>query len=339
MQFLDEEVQGALMAQKIRGDATPSMDFLPTAAAFYVNTKTKKSKKRGHPTSQTFCVYCEDTDHWGQDFQGVNDVKTRSEKLKATNRYFLCLRRGHNRSQCYKRGKAFSARCKEEHHISICNRDNLRTSVGKIGVTTPDLTFLTARTCIKKLTRCILDGGIQSSFIHSSLTGTERHRQEEPGDHNFEASSSTEKYRRQDDFDIMRYMTRARVSVAAFESHNTYSAQPTPPKDIRVMPSFNKIKLADPQDDCDDALPIETFIGSDYYWKIITMERPIRVSPSLVLLPTIFGYIFSGNTPALERTKFQFIIFHSLSMRYQMNLSATFGTERQLGSKNINRAL
>ena len=93
----------------------------------------------------------------------------------------------------------------------------------------------------------------------------------------------------------MGYTTGARVSVAAFESHNTYSAQPTPPKDIRVMASLNKIKLADPQDDCDDALPIEVLIGADYYWKIVTMERPIRVSLSLVLLPTIFGYILSGN--------------------------------------------
>ena len=56
-----------------------------------------------------------------------------------------------------------------------------------------------------------------------------------------------------------------------------YSAQPTPPKDIRVMSSLNKIILADPQDDCDDDLPIEVFIGADYYWKIVTMERPIRV--------------------------------------------------------------
>ena len=111
----------------------------------------------------------------------------------------------------------------------------------------------------------------------------------------FEASSSTAKYRRQVDFDIMGYTTRARVSVAAFESHNTYSAQPTPPKDIRVMASLNKIKLTNPQDDCVDALPIEVLIGADYYWKIVTMERPIRVSLSLVLLPTIFGYILSGD--------------------------------------------
>ena len=93
----------------------------------------------------------------------------------------------------------------------------------------------------------------------------------------------------------MGYTTRARVSIAAFECHNTYSAQPTPPKYIRVMASLNKIKLVDPQDDCDDALPIEVLIGADYYWNIVTTQRPIRVSPSLVLLPTIFGFVLSGN--------------------------------------------
>ena len=159
-----------------------------------------------------------------------------------------------------------------------------------------------------KLTLCILDAGSQSSFIHSSLLEllelnvTGRKSLEIT---TFEESYRTAKYRRQVDFDLMGYTTRARVSVAAFESHNTHSAQPTPRRDIRVMASLNKIKLSDPQDDCDDALPIEILIGADYYWKIVTMERSIRVSP------TVFRYILFGNksSTTVDQVSFHYISF------------------------------
>ena len=97
----------------------------------------------------------------------------------------------------------------------------------------------------------------------------------------------------------MGYTTGACVSLAAFESHNTYSAQPTLPKDIRIMASFNKIKLADPQDDCDDALPIEVLIGADYYWKIVTMENPIRVSLHWSSFPQFSDTYLAVTDPTL----------------------------------------
>ena len=92
----------------------------------------------------------------------------------------------------------------------------------------------------------------------------------------------------------MEYSTNACVSITTFESHNTYTPQTSSPRDITSIASFKKIKLADPTDGSPD-LPIEALIGADYYWKIVSMKQPIRVSASLVLLPTVFGYAISGN--------------------------------------------
>jgi hypothetical protein len=53
--------------------------------------------------------------------------------------------------------------------------------------------------------------------------------------------------------------------------------------------------MADPNDTSPD-LPIDVLIG-DYYWKMVKDNPPIRISSSLVLLPSIFGWILSGSRP------------------------------------------
>ena len=84
-----------------------------------------------------------------------------------------------------KKGKAKCAKCRKSHNITICdegNKTNLPatktnfTSVGGIEVTLPAFTYLhTAQVCITGprglsiLTRCMIDGGSQSSFVAASL--------------------------------------------------------------------------------------------------------------------------------------------------------------------------
>jgi hypothetical protein len=112
-------------------------------------------------------------------------VNGRIHKLKATNRCFLCLNRGHNSMTCSKRGSAQCSNCRGSHHKSVCQTtrnstlptsQTPATSVGKIDVSSPDFTYLqTARVWItgptgrSKLTRCVLDGGSQSRFVNKSL--------------------------------------------------------------------------------------------------------------------------------------------------------------------------
>jgi hypothetical protein len=106
MEYLNEEVDGALNAQKIRGESSPAPVYVPTAAAFQVSTRLCKRKRRIKRTPEAFCTFCEARGRLAQDCLQITDTKERNEKLKATNRYFLCLNRGHAVRQYAKKGKA-----------------------------------------------------------------------------------------------------------------------------------------------------------------------------------------------------------------------------------------
>ena len=120
MEFLGEEVDGALTAQKIRGETSPASNFTPTAAALHVHSKAGSTSRKGRRSVQQFCVFCECNGHCGQDCKAVTDGKERVEKLKSANRCFLCLNHGHHTHACSKRGKVFCSRCKKGHHRSVC---------------------------------------------------------------------------------------------------------------------------------------------------------------------------------------------------------------------------
>ena len=49
-------------------------------------------------------------------------------------------------------------------------------------------------------------------------------------------------------------------------------------------------------------LPIEFLIGGDCYWRTVKDASTIRLSSSLVLLPTKFGWILTGNRTGLTAT-------------------------------------
>ena len=107
----------------------------------------------------------------------MTDVKERIEKLKSANRCFLCLNRSHHIHAFIKRGNVFCSKCKKEHHPSVridtettTNRASSITSasVGRMDISSPDFTYMqTARvwvtgpTGLRRLTRCMLDGGSQ----------------------------------------------------------------------------------------------------------------------------------------------------------------------------------
>jgi len=106
MAFLNEEVEGAIITRKIRGDVTGLDPLTPKTAAFDVHTKSNKpptSKPKGR--QEPFCVFYENLGHWAQDCKEVTQVRDRSEKLNLAFSCFLCLNRGHSLKNCSKKGK------------------------------------------------------------------------------------------------------------------------------------------------------------------------------------------------------------------------------------------
>ena len=63
MEFLDEEVHGALTAQKIRGETSLGSNLTPTAATLHVRSKSGSTSRRSRRSVEPFCVFCENNSH------------------------------------------------------------------------------------------------------------------------------------------------------------------------------------------------------------------------------------------------------------------------------------
>jgi len=305
MKFLSDEVEGALTALKIRGDLTAhEYSYLPATAAFNVNSKPRSKGKNKSP----FCPFCNIAGHWPQNCLTVTDVDIRIQKLKDTNRCFLCTSRGHNVKNCVRKDKFSCSKCKKKHHVSICKmstetQENTVTSINQIDIFAPNYShlqtarvFITGPTGITRQTRCIFDAGSQSSFIHSNLVDLLQLKvlsSETLEVRAFESSSTCMQPRRKVEFQLTSICDQTTIKLNAFESFNTYAPHPTCPSDNDFSLRTRKMKLADPQNTKD--LPIEILIGADLYWKIVKSEAPVRLSDSFVLIPSKFGWIVSGN--------------------------------------------
>ncbi|XP_055932080.1 uncharacterized protein LOC129962358 [Argiope bruennichi] len=308
IQFLSEEVEGALTTLKIRGEQSVQYDFKPSTANLYVNSKNTTTIKKRSP----FCAICDTNGHWPQDCNIVTDIDIRKQKLKNSNRCFLCTNRGHNVNNCPRKDKARCYKCKKRHHVSICKtvseNPNLTTipvtSTNNVDIITPKFTHLqTARVYVigptgkTKVTRCLLDGGSQSSFIHPSLIDflqLEITSSEKLNLQAFESISTNTETRRRVKFILSSIWSNSKINIQAFESSNTYAFHPSTPQPVSSFAHSQKLKLADPSDSLND-LPIEILIGADFYWTIVHTKSPIRLSATHVLIPTVFGWILSGN--------------------------------------------
>ncbi|GBM15708.1 hypothetical protein AVEN_262880-1 [Araneus ventricosus] len=65
---------------------------------------------------------------------------------------------------------------------------------------------------------------------------------------------------------------------------NTYAPHQTVSTNITLFAWQQKLKFADPYGYAGD-FPIETFIGADFYWTVITVKPLKKLTESLVLIP------------------------------------------------------
>ncbi|GFQ69959.1 uncharacterized protein TNCT_262291 [Trichonephila clavata] len=157
--------------------------------------------------------------------------------------------------------------------------------------------FITGSNGITKLTRCLLDGGSQSSFISSDLVDTLNLPVLSTGLLDlqaFESPTSFSHKRRQVQFQLSSIWDKSKVNVIAFESSNRYASHPSLPTDVSRFAKSKRMKLADP-DDSLSSLPIEILIGADLYWNIMHSDAPVKLSDFLALVPSSFGWILSGS--------------------------------------------
>jgi len=92
--------------------------------------------------------------------------------------------------------------------------------------------------------------------------------------------------------------TNFNTTITAFESAYEFLPQPTAPRDINITTHNTKFQLADPKERED--LPIEILDGNDHYWKLVKDSPPLRISPSVVLLPSYMGWILIGGRSGIS---------------------------------------
>ncbi|GFT51369.1 integrase catalytic domain-containing protein [Nephila pilipes] len=259
MQFLAEEVEGSVKAQKIRGTLFPDNILKSSVENFNIDLKLVNKNKKISP----FCAFCNTSGHWPQNCETVTDYKTRVQKLKNSNRCFLCTNRGHRIANCPRKSTARCIKCKKQHHVSICPPRNTQllithSEVNHINIPRTIFTYLQ--------TACLVQA-FESSF--------------------------TQEQRRCVQLTLSGLWSKQSILITAFESNNTYSIHPAATLEISQFAHKNKLKLADPPDN--SSLPIELLIGGDYYWQIVTAESPIKLSDSFVMVPSMLGWILSGS--------------------------------------------
>ena len=115
----------------------------------------------------------------------------------------------------------------------------------------------------------------------------------------FESTNSTLHSRRLVHFALQGIWAKTTLFVTAFESAHTYSPHPAVLHDVSTLHCTRNLRLPDPNDTYQDP-PIEVLIGGDHYWKLIKDNPPLRISHSLVLQPSIFGWILSGNRSGIS---------------------------------------
>lgn len=98
---------------------------------------------------------------------------------------------------------------------------------------------------------------------------------------------------------VVRFLTKSiwgstTISINAFGSTHAFCPHPTVPHDSTIMMKGRKIKLADPREGERD-LSIQFLIEGDYCSRKVKDASTIRLSPSLVLDPTKFGWNLTGN--------------------------------------------
>ncbi|XP_071041466.1 uncharacterized protein [Parasteatoda tepidariorum] len=252
VQYLSEEVEGALATLKIRGEQNFDYTFKTSTAALHLNSKKVNQTKKPSP----FCAFCEINGHWPQDCTIITDIDTRIQKLKTSD-------------------------------TRTPNFTHLQTA----------RVYITGPTGITKLTRCILDCGSQTSFIHSHLVDylkLDVISSDSLEIHAFESSSNQAQSRRKVRFKLSSIWNQSEIYLHAFESPNRYAVHPSVPLEIASMAHKKKFKLADPNDTIQE-MPIEVLIGADFYWTVVNSEIPFRLSETIVLIPSIFGWILSGS--------------------------------------------
>ena len=280
------------------------------------NTMTTSTLYAANQMDRQYCFFCEKNNHQSKHCHEMS-VPEKKEKLKNQGRCFVCFGTRHVAKDCRTRGISCE-KCNRRHHQAVCSYDGREfrkenepadavMSMSPSESKRESVLLQTATVWIetpvtRQLTRCLLDGGSQRSFVRkdiSSALNLPKVGEETLKLHTFGSS-------------VPQNITCNKVKLTLSNIRNGQSVQLEMLEIPRVCSSIMRVageevrrelerkglQLADTSVSGMETQELGVLIGGDHYWKIVTGKLE-RLS---VALDSKFGWLIQGTVSMLNVT-------------------------------------
>ena len=306
------------------GEPFKPMVMVSSAEALMTGAHGGNNRKE-RPTFSSRCRFC-DGYHWSDECPKYTTMDSRKQRIKGC--CFICLKDGHNASECLKRGsRCYYCRQMNHHHRSLCPQkfgipyresaklaDEIPIEDGQVNtenslISSGEMVLMqTARADIKNDThggrhnvRLILDSGSQRTYITESLA-RKLHLKMGNKDEIMLVTFGSEKPKKINSpttkLDIILKDGSTLQINANVVPHIAGSVQRRP-VNLKSLKNWDclwgEFPLADDLPKETETSSVELLIGNDYYLDIILPQK-IEVQKGLYMLGSKLGWILSGRT-------------------------------------------
>ncbi|KFM65649.1 hypothetical protein X975_19634, partial [Stegodyphus mimosarum] len=287
---------------------------IPTASALSTSVKNN-------------CFFCSSSEH-NSNFCESLSVPEKRKKLKNDGRCFVCFRKFHIAAKC----KLLNEPCKicgsKFHHVSICMKSNEKppdvpknesdtivTSVSQCEIKNSDLfNEVVLQTCCVKISSdlkskfalCLFDSGSQRTFITKELTSYLKPpvvRKEKLLVYSFGALKAKQKIYDVDKVTLQNVKIPERnICIEALVTDTISTAMIYPPRlNTDVQSKLKKYELSNWNTLC--GFRVQLLIGADYLWQINIPGTAEKITKSLFVCESLFGWSLCGSIYNDEKGK------------------------------------
>lgn len=285
-------------------------------------------------TKEEECAFCESSSHVTPDCRSSKTMEERQTILKRDNRCFRCTKRNHRSRDCRSVRWLNCATCSGKHATAMCDpklrkqkgsdvsqavctqekpvasdssvlQSSLKVTQARKTDGLGQVMLQTARSWTeghdkRLLTRMLLDGGSQRTFIRKEIS--ERLGLRVLGDetlsiYTFGGNTTVDQQKcRRVELWLRSQYSRAEIRIEALEVPEICADVMAAPPDVVVKELVEKgmiIADASPEEErCERGISL--LIGADNYWDVVT--GTIKRISGLVAVETIFGWTLQGPT-------------------------------------------
>ena len=331
MTFLQREVESRERTANItRMESVPKEVTQKRYAKPWEHKPWEHKERREPPLSSTAalhtvsqrdgmsCIFCDKHDHKSKDCTELT-VEQRREKVKRQGRCFICLGARHIARTCRTQGVTCE-RCGRRHHKAVCNEKDESTPVtqacnrdsiiavspcnsAKDTVLLQTATVWVETALQSKITRCLLDGGSQRSFIRQDISRALNLPvlgEETINVFTFGTETAKRMTCRRVRAKLRGIRSGQDVEIEMLETPEVCTSTMTIAGDaLRKDLEEKGMQLADTPVSGMEKQELGILIGGDYYWEIVT-GKINRINGALVALESKFGWLIQGVITVLS---------------------------------------